>query len=272
MSITVLVANKINDVFFDISRHTITSDIIEHGHDYVEIVIVTGGRAEHVIDGKPFKAYPGNVCIFPIGTVHSIRNPRNLELYNITCAPEIITKLGVELALLHNIENLIAGKNAEQFQLSGTILTDSITLLNKMHDLYYDLQAPDRAVQFQISFILLLGLLSLGHKNIASPQNMLLDSMRYIAENCTDDLELEELAKQCYMSKRNFIRRFKEKFGSTPIHFQLTCRMQKASELLEKTDMRLEKIAENCGFFDVSHFYKAFSKHFGMPPGKFRSE
>jgi AraC-like DNA-binding protein len=44
----------------------------------------------------------------------------------------------------------------------------------------------------------------------------------------------------------------------------------RAVELL-KRDLPLAEIAISCGFYDQSHFSRAFKRRFGLSPARFRS-
>jgi AraC-like DNA-binding protein len=48
-------------------------------------------------------------------------------------------------------------------------------------------------------------------------------------------------------------------------------RFDRARSLLLQTDLPVADIAEQLGFRDVSHFSRAFSKHFGTSPGRYRT-
>jgi transcriptional regulator GlxA family with amidase domain len=49
-------------------------------------------------------------------------------------------------------------------------------------------------------------------------------------------------------------------------------RLSKAIEMMENKDLSVSSIGMNVGFHDVSHFYKAFSAKYGMPPKKYREK
>jgi AraC family transcriptional regulator len=66
-------------------------------------------------------------------------------------------------------------------------------------------------------------------------------------------------------------REFHKHFHMTIGEYIRTRRIEKASELLSRSELSLAEIANTCGFSDQSHFCALFKKHSGMTPAKFRS-
>ena len=60
--------------------------------------------------------------------------------------------------------------------------------------------------------------------------------------------------------------------GIGPAKYLMECRLKKAETMMEQGDLSLSDIAFSAGFYDVSHFSKAFTAKHGISPGKFRLE
>jgi AraC family transcriptional regulator len=65
---------------------------------------------------------------------------------------------------------------------------------------------------------------------------------------------------------REFHRHYRTTIGG----FIRQRRIERASDLLSKSELSLADIASACGFSDQSHFCALFKKHAGMTPAKFR--
>jgi len=89
---------------------------------------------------------------------------------------------------------------------------------------------------------------------------------RAIAERWT----VERLATVSGMSRAQFARRFKAAFGVSPVDYLIRRRMERARELLERTDDSLHEIAVAVGYESEFAFNRAFRRHHGTPPGVFR--
>jgi AraC-like DNA-binding protein len=79
---------------------------------------------------------------------------------------------------------------------------------------------------------------------------------------------LAELAAIAGLSVFHFARQFKQSAGITPHHYLVERRVERAREMLARTDLSLSEIAT--GFSDQSHFARHFGQMLGMTPGQFR--
>jgi len=93
---------------------------------------------------------------------------------------------------------------------------------------------------------------------------------RYIWENYTRKLSLEEIAKASGLSAPYFSTIFKEEMGENLSSYLNRLRIERTLTLLTETRKPLNEIAKLCGFEDQSWFSKIFKSFTGMSPGKFR--
>lgn len=84
------------------------------------------------------------------------------------------------------------------------------------------------------------------------------------------DISIAEVADACNLSRSYFIRAFRETTGQTPHQWLVSQRIERACNLLRRTDAPLAEIAVLCGFADQSHFTRLFSSAMGKPPGNWR--
>jgi YesN/AraC family two-component response regulator len=93
----------------------------------------------------------------------------------------------------------------------------------------------------------------------------------FIWDNLTRKISLWEIANASGLSPPYFSTIFKEEMGENLSCYLNRLRVEKAEELLLKTDYSLSKITGACGFEDQSWFSKIFKNYTGMSPGRFRS-
>lgn len=79
------------------------------------------------------------------------------------------------------------------------------------------------------------------------------------------NVAVNRLAQQYYLSRRQYIRRFKHSVGIGPKKFANIVRFQKAL-LLQKLGVEWTKIAEECGYYDQPHFIKEMKRFSGFSP------
>ena len=93
---------------------------------------------------------------------------------------------------------------------------------------------------------------------------------RYIWENYTRKISLEEISKASGLSAPYFSTIFKEEMGENLSSYLNRLRVERAAVMLTETGKSLNEIAGRCGFEDHSWFSKIFKNFTGMSPGKFR--
>ena len=81
---------------------------------------------------------------------------------------------------------------------------------------------------------------------------------------------LQEMAEMLKVSQYTLIRMFKSLYNVTPYQFIQKCRIAKAENLLRITNMNIEAIAEECGFYDAANMTRCFKKKTGYTPAVYR--
>ena len=92
----------------------------------------------------------------------------------------------------------------------------------------------------------------------------------YIAQHMNEDISLEALSEALHFNPKYFSRKFKKVSGTTISSFLTVCRMEAASDLLRKTDLSLEDIAERTGYKTTQYFGRKFKETYGVTPGEYR--
>ncbi len=82
----------------------------------------------------------------------------------------------------------------------------------------------------------------------------------YIEENFTNDISLEGLSSEFYISKYYLSREYKKIYGKTIFQHIISCRINYGKHLLRFSDNSVEEIAHLCGFNDQSYFVRQFKK------------
>jgi len=94
--------------------------------------------------------------------------------------------------------------------------------------------------------------------------------LNYLRHNCTEELDLEDVAQRFGYSSRSFSRLFREATATTPHNYLVKLRLSKAMRALRATNDSVTDIAFACGFNDSNYFSYSFSKMTGMAPSEYR--
>lgn len=96
-------------------------------------------------------------------------------------------------------------------------------------------------------------------------------ALRYIDSHLADLLPNSKLAELAHASESHFIRMFRRTLGRTPARHVQERRVSSAAELLLRTSLSIDEIAERCGFANRYHFSRVFAQRMSHPPARFRA-
>lgn len=94
---------------------------------------------------------------------------------------------------------------------------------------------------------------------------------RYVQENYTDGVTLEQTADIFHVSKEYLSKAFKAQQGEGFSEYVTSLRMERAYELITQYDAPLKEVGFMVGYYDLAHFYKTFKKYFGKTPGEIKN-
>lgn len=109
-------------------------------------------------------------------------------------------------------------------------------------------------------------------KEPQSPRHAIHLVKQYIYNHFSEDLSLDILANQVYLSPRYLSTMFIQETGYGINKFIKSVRMEQARELLLHTNMKITGICQQVGYSNVSYFCKSFLEDFGTTPEKFRQQ
>ncbi|HEX4185165.1 MAG TPA: helix-turn-helix domain-containing protein [Stellaceae bacterium] len=92
----------------------------------------------------------------------------------------------------------------------------------------------------------------------------------HVEVHLSESMDLAELAAIAGLSLFHFARAFKQSAGVTPHHYLVRRRIERAQEMLARSELPLSEIALATGFSDQSHLARHFRQMLGMTPGQFR--
>lgn len=93
----------------------------------------------------------------------------------------------------------------------------------------------------------------------------------FLESNLGERIDLEAIARAACLSPYHFLRSFKDCFGRTPHQYLTMRRLEKAADLLTRTDRSITEICFEVGFQSPGSFSSLFRRHSGSSPREFRS-
>ncbi len=88
--------------------------------------------------------------------------------------------------------------------------------------------------------------------------------------NLDRPMMLADLAARAAMSTRSFTRRFRQEVGLSPRQWLIRQRVERARQLLERTDLPVDRVAEAVGFTTAVSLRQHFTGTLGVSPSAYR--
>ena len=97
-----------------------------------------------------------------------------------------------------------------------------------------------------------------------------LDVANYVRHHLSEQIRVEEMAEELYLSRPYLSSKFKQETGQTLTDFILNEKTEEAKRLLRYSDKPLSAIGAYLGFSSSGHFSRVFKKYAGQTPGEYR--
>ena len=251
-----------------------------HYHDFCEITYVQSGFGSYFINGSRYEVEPGDIIIFNQVEPHGwVVTERAMEVLVLTFAPEVVSEPGLSSEDEYMKPFLYLGSHFKNLISS----TDERTA--DMHDIMEDIAGEARRREkgyegmIRADIIRLMTLLIRHYEKDGKAPDMSLNEKKrsmkrleqavyYINSHFTEAVTLEEVASLAYMSPNYFSSYFKNVTGRGFSEYLTMLRLNRVQELFLTTDRPVTAIAMECGFRNMSNFYRLYKKHIGPLPGR----
>ncbi len=256
-----------------------------HRHDFLEIVLVLGGRGVHLENGLPRPVQAGDLLVITGDMTHGYESTQDLEIGNIAFLPHVLRSYQSWLTPMPGYERIFG--NARQGTTTGTVRHLQLYAghLAGLAELVRALEAECSGKQpgyetavtglfLQMVTLLCRVCVTPGEPAAADPVRRIaavLDFMNiHYMDSEADAITLESLARHAHMSANNLIRVFKQTMDIPPVEYLIRLRIRKACELLADPERQIKDITFAVGFNDSNYFTRQFRRIMGVPPSTFR--
>ncbi|QNA46480.1 hybrid sensor histidine kinase/response regulator transcription factor [Lacibacter sediminis] len=107
-------------------------------------------------------------------------------------------------------------------------------------------------------------------KTESSNDKLIQKIVLYIEDNLTDtQLSVETLSRHVGMSRGTLYSKLLELTGQTPVEFIRSVKLDKAAQMLEKSELTIAEVAYSVGFSTPNYFAKSFKAKFNMLPSEY---
>jgi len=268
--------------------------LLEHTHDFPEMIYVLSGKGTQYIDGTAIAANEGELYIIPIGTSHVFRPSTNIG----TAASLQVRDLIFRAEWLEDLSHIVVDPQAKELtywlfgksspselkkpawlkindtQSEFRILTERMKSLIQMKPP----QSPTRLASSVLELLSLICLATNGGKHHHSEWPIKQD-MHPIRAQILNTIEtmplpmisLKEVARRFQRSERHLSRLFQDHFKMSFNRYIQEYRLQEGMKLLQDTSLTVKEIMKKIGYSDTDHFNGLFKSKTGMTPRQYRS-
>ena len=96
--------------------------------------------------------------------------------------------------------------------------------------------------------------------------------LQYVNQNYDTKINIEMLAESFGVSSRSIRKYFSKQVGMSCIDYITMLRMEKARQMLWRTDKTITEIAFAVGYSSQQYFGNVFRRYTGLSPGRFRKQ
>jgi len=264
-----------------VMHRRVTLPVDLHAHQFVELVVVTAGAGRHFLEDESWPIGAGDVFVLSGSRTHGYRELEDLEVINILYDPGRLDIPDHDLRALPGYHALFTlepmYRKRHRFRSRLHLTTEQLaTAAGMILALETELDRRPDGYRFMAAacFMQLVGYLSRCYQAASAPASEALlrvgAAISHLEHNYARPITLEELARMAHMSKRNFLRVFREGTGHTPIDHLIRLRISRAAALLADPVRSIAEVGRAVGFQDSNYFARRFRGITGMSPREYR--
>lgn len=95
-------------------------------------------------------------------------------------------------------------------------------------------------------------------------------ALDYLHHNYTHRIRIEEIARYVNLDRTYLFKLFVKNIGLAPQEYLIRYRLERAAELMKKTNLSTAQVAVSCGFRDAPSFCKHFKARYNISPLQYR--
>ena len=248
-----------------------------HYHDFNKIIIFLSGKVTYLIEGKSYFLKPWDILLVNNHDIHKpiIDSSETYERIIIWANTNFINEFNYKECNLFSCFNVA---NRRMFNLvrieeqSQTIIKDLIYNLEKsINSNYFGNELFSNTLFLQL--LIVLNRIYIQDDYIKDTKSFFYNKqieniLKYINSNLHNDLSIDTLCKEFFLSKYYLMRKFKKETGYTIHNYILQKRLLMSKNLI-KSGIPITEVCYKCGFNDYSSFLRAFKKMFNKQPSYF---
>lgn len=259
---------KLANFFYMDENYSCNHGHMVHSHaNVMELLYIYRGNGEYFVNDRKYTVHSGDFIICDANILHGESPFQQHDIETYCCAFS-----GLQARHLPK-NSLLNNGDTPVFSLSAK----KIKYFNELMPMLYNLFPQSTAAWHLALAIFTMACEEIYKKresNLSSEEKSSEDYVRnimaYIDKNYKENISLEKISKELYISSSRLSHIFKEKIGMSPIQYAIYRRIGEAQSLLLETNLPIWTIEESLGFSSSVHFSMMFKKYVGISPKQYR--
>lgn len=255
-------------------RDAVLEPVALHQHDFYEVYFFLNGQVEYRVEGRAYRMEPGDLLLI---------NPMELHQPIVESSEKPYERIVLWINrkyledLSFNGDSLTRCFDSTQPAHSNLLRLSPIQVENissRLETLVRETQSNEYGAAQYAAGLLLQFLVELNRAALSADKSVLEDcqappvvenALAYIGEHYCEQLSLEKLADQFYVSKYHLAHAFQQAVGTSVYHYIILRRLVAAKQMLG-SGIAPGIVSSRCGFGDYANFYRAFKAEYGVSP------
>jgi len=237
-----------------------------HWHENIELLYFIEGEGRVVCNFSSYNVKKDDIFVVNSENLHMVESDSIIKYYCIVIDRDFCTFNGIpsdELKFIHIINNS--------------------ELIKKYKNVigHYETACDFREARIKLSVLdMLIYLLNFIEESVSSestdtpediePQNLpnVKLAIKFIKENFAKKITVEDISEASGLSRAYFSRKFKTITGFTLVNYVNLVRCQHACQMLKTGKYKINEVAIECGFENMSYFTKTYKRLMGALPSE----
>lgn len=235
-----------------------------HFHDYYELYYLEEGVRYHVINDELYLLHANELILFAPHVMHRSYGDADVPFQRTLAyfVPDEINSPSLAQLLL---------TKTGAYRLDSNSIKQIHPILNQMLAEQSTDEPFSQEYIHNLLNLLLIEIVRLNNKVKKSEKsNRMTNVLSYIHEHYNDELTVELLAEEAYISQYHLCREFKRFTNSTIVQYINTTRIMNAQRMILETDKSYTQISADTGFSNVTHFNRVFKQILGQSPSEYK--
>ncbi len=241
-----------------------------HYHEFCKLLLLRSGSGGYAVEGQHYTLQAGDIVLIGSHCVHrpEFESGAPYERIIIYISPEFLRRESAEDC---DLEAVFSGEQGHVLRPEENQRRRLFALVERLER---ELSGKEYGRVILSNGLLLRLLVELGRNlrgndlrpSPVTPKNSrVLDMLRYIDAHLAEDISIDSLSDQFYISKYHMMRLFRQETGQSIHGYLSDRRLLHARELIAQ-GMSATESCFRSGFRSYSSFTRAYSKRFGTTP------